>query len=97
MSGRLSGVVSLTDVLNLYARASGLSPHEPDEARRRRRGSSASASSNANVRASMDSGRSASSGPDVRGSEVKASGAPRDVGIGAPPSNRRRSASGAGK
>lgn len=40
MSGRLSGVVSLTDVLNLLARASGLSPRDPDETRRRRRRSS---------------------------------------------------------
>ena len=55
MSGRLSGVVSLTDVLNLFARASGLSPHDPDEARRQRRGSSSSS-----VRASIDSARSSS-------------------------------------
>lgn len=41
-SGRLSGVVSLTDVLNLYARATGLSPNDPDETRRRRRSSSSS-------------------------------------------------------
>lgn len=55
MSGRLSGVVSLTDVLNLFARASGLSPQDPDEARRQRRGSSSSS-----VRASIDSARSSS-------------------------------------
>lgn len=42
MSGRLSGVVSLTDVLNVLARASGLSPSDPDETRRRRRRSSSS-------------------------------------------------------
>lgn len=42
MSGRLSGVVSLTDVLNVLARASGLSPGDPDETRRRRRRSSSS-------------------------------------------------------
>lgn len=42
MSGRLSGVCSLTDVLNLFARASGLSPSDPEEARRRRRQSSGS-------------------------------------------------------
>lgn len=56
MSGRLSGVVSLTDVLNLFARASGLSPQDPDDARRRRRGSSSSS----NVRGSIDSARSSS-------------------------------------
>ena len=55
MSGRLSGVISLTDILNLFARASGLSPQDPDEARRQRRGSSSSS-----VRASIDSARSSS-------------------------------------
>lgn len=55
MSGRLSGVISLTDVLNLIATASGLSPQDPDEARRRRRDSSSSS-----VRASIDSARSSS-------------------------------------
>ena len=50
MSGRLSGVVSLTDILNVFARASGLSPADPDEVRRRRRRSS-SASSKPNVEA----------------------------------------------
>ena len=44
MSGRLSGVVSLTDVLNILARASGLSPGEPEDTRRRRRRSSSSSS-----------------------------------------------------
>lgn len=42
MSGRLSGVVSLTDVLNALARASGLHPGDPNETRRRRRRSSSS-------------------------------------------------------
>ena len=42
MGGRLSGVVSLTDILNLFARASGLHPGDLEEARRRRRGSSSS-------------------------------------------------------
>ncbi|KAJ5083631.1 hypothetical protein N7456_013058 [Penicillium angulare] len=42
LSGRLVGVVSLTDILNLHARASGLSPADPAETRRRRRSSSAS-------------------------------------------------------
>ena len=45
LSGRLSGVVSLTDILNLFARASGLQPSDPEEARRARRGSSASSRS----------------------------------------------------
>ncbi|KAI9724591.1 MAG: cell separation during budding [Chrysothrix sp. TS-e1954] len=55
MSGRLSGVISLTDVLNLVAKAGGLAPHEPDEARRQRRRSSSSS-----LRMSMDSARSSS-------------------------------------
>jgi hypothetical protein len=40
MSGKLSGVVSLTDILNLFARASGLHPGDLEEARRMRRRSS---------------------------------------------------------
>ena len=56
MSGRLSGVVSLTDILNLFARASGLHPTDPEEARRKRRGSSSSSKSG--VRGSLDSARS---------------------------------------
>ncbi|ORY09772.1 hypothetical protein BCR34DRAFT_567910 [Clohesyomyces aquaticus] len=55
LSGRLSGVISLTDVLNLFARASGLHPHDPDEARRARRRSSSSS-----MRRSVDSSRSES-------------------------------------
>ncbi|KAF1946480.1 hypothetical protein EJ02DRAFT_450571 [Clathrospora elynae] len=55
LSGKLSGVISLTDILNLFARASGLHPHDPDEARRARRRSSSSS-----MRASMDSSRSES-------------------------------------
>lgn len=59
MSGRLSGVVSLTDVLNLLARASGLSPADPADARRRRRRTSSSSSTKpsvegVNVRASSE-------------------------------------------
>jgi CBS domain-containing protein len=50
MSGRLTGVVSLTDILNLFARASGLNPHDPNETRRHRR-----RSSSASFRRSMDS------------------------------------------
>ena len=55
MSGRLSGVISLTDVLNLIAKAGGLNPHDPDEARRQRRRSSSSS-----LRVSLDSARSSS-------------------------------------
>ena len=54
MSGRLSGVVSLTDVLNLFARASGLNPNDPNMTRRRRRRSSSSSF----VRGSLESLRS---------------------------------------
>ncbi|KAK4542394.1 hypothetical protein LTR36_006851 [Oleoguttula mirabilis] len=69
MSGRLSGVVSLTDILNLFARASGLSPGDPEDMRRRRRRSSSSSSrpnvesvraSAEYVRGSTDLGRSSS-------------------------------------
>ncbi|EGD84598.2 hypothetical protein H113_08386 [Trichophyton rubrum MR1459] len=42
LSGRLVGVVSLTDILNLYARASGLYPTDPNANRTRRRRSSSS-------------------------------------------------------
>lgn len=42
MMGRLSGVVSLTDILNLFARVEGLKPAEPTEARMNRRRSSSS-------------------------------------------------------
>jgi hypothetical protein len=55
LSGRLSAVISLTDILNVFARASGLHPHDPDEARRARRRSSSSS-----MRTSMDSSRSES-------------------------------------
>ncbi|RLL95742.1 hypothetical protein CFD26_103683 [Aspergillus turcosus] len=54
LSGRLVGVVSLTDILNLHARASGLSPADPAESRSRRRRSS---SSSVSVRKSGDIGR----------------------------------------
>lgn len=56
MAGHLSGVVSLTDILNLYARATGLHPTDPEEARRKRRGSSSS--SRSGIRGSLDSARS---------------------------------------
>lgn len=67
MSARLSGVVSLTDILNLYARASGLHPGDIEDARRKRRGSSSSSVSvsgswggggGREVRGSLDSARS---------------------------------------
>lgn len=54
LSGRLLGVVSLTDILNLQARASGLSPADPAESRNHRRRSSSSSMS---VRWSGDIGR----------------------------------------
>ncbi|KAL4860918.1 hypothetical protein BDV12DRAFT_180954 [Aspergillus spectabilis] len=54
LSGRLVGVISLTDVLNLQARASGLSPADPAESRSRRRRSS---SSSISVRRSGEIGR----------------------------------------
>ncbi|KAI4239019.1 MAG: hypothetical protein L6R40_005605 [Gallowayella cf. fulva] len=63
LAGRLAGVVSLTDILNLFARASGLHPTDPDERRRQRRRSSSSSM----LRGSLDSARSSSL--DVR--EVK--------------------------
>ncbi|RMJ23069.1 hypothetical protein PHISP_06074 [Aspergillus sp. HF37] len=51
LSGRLVGVVSLTDILNLHARASGLNPADPAESRSRRRRSS---SSSVSIRRSGD-------------------------------------------
>ncbi|KAF1950241.1 hypothetical protein CC80DRAFT_554470 [Byssothecium circinans] len=75
MSGRLSGVISLTDILNLFARASGLHPHDPDEARRARRRSSSSS-----MRRSVDSSRSESMGHSFgRRSSVSERGA---MGLG---------------
>ncbi|KAL2258828.1 hypothetical protein VTK26DRAFT_7695 [Humicola hyalothermophila] len=52
LSGRLTGVVSMTDVLNLFAKSSGLRPSDPSEQRARRR-----RSSSASVRPSLDSAR----------------------------------------
>lgn len=51
-SGRLIGVVTLTDVLNLFARSTGLNPTDPSEQRARRRRSSSSS-----VRPSIESAR----------------------------------------
>ncbi|KAI0005218.1 hypothetical protein F4779DRAFT_630195 [Xylariaceae sp. FL0662B] len=52
VSGRLIGVVTLTDILNLFARASGLNPSDPNEQRARRR-----RSSSCSIRPSLDSSR----------------------------------------
>ncbi|KAG9912445.1 hypothetical protein KCU94_g62, partial [Aureobasidium melanogenum] len=63
LGGHLNGVVSLTDVLNLFARVSGLNPSDPDETRRRRRRSSSHSSMRASVdsfRSSIDMGRNSS-------------------------------------
>ncbi|CAK7222315.1 cell separation during budding [Sporothrix bragantina] len=42
LSGRLTGVVSLTDILNLFAKTTGLRPSDPADIRARRRRSSSS-------------------------------------------------------
>lgn len=52
LSGRLTGVVSMTDILNLFAKSSGLRASDPTEQRARRRRSSSSS-----VRPSLDSAR----------------------------------------
>ncbi|KAI1483778.1 hypothetical protein F4774DRAFT_366467 [Daldinia eschscholtzii] len=52
LSGRLIGVVTLTDILNLFARSTGLNPSDPSEQRARRRRSSSSS-----VRPSIESAR----------------------------------------
>ncbi|KAK4240737.1 hypothetical protein C8A03DRAFT_12966 [Achaetomium macrosporum] len=52
LSGRLTGVVSMTDILNLFAKSSGLRPSDPSEMRARRRRSSSSS-----VRPSFDGSR----------------------------------------
>ena len=63
ISGHLVGVISLTDILNLFARASGLHPPDPNEIRKgRRRSSSSSVRKSGELgirpRASGDSSRS---------------------------------------
>lgn len=58
LSGRLTAVVSLTDILNLFARSSGLNPRDPSDQRDRRRRSSSSS-----IRPSLDGDRGS-----VRGS-----------------------------
>lgn len=72
LSGHLSGVVSLTDILNLFARASGLNPHDPSESRAQRRRGSSSSSLRSGMRGSVDSLRSDSVGP-VSGSAISES------------------------
>ncbi|PHH74664.1 hypothetical protein CDD82_4827 [Ophiocordyceps australis] len=52
LSGKLCGVVSLTDILNTFARFTGLHPTDPGEQRARRRRSSSSS-----MRPSLDSSR----------------------------------------
>lgn len=59
ISGKLTGVVSLTDILNLFARQSGLNPLSPTDQRDRRRRSSSSS-----LRPSMDAARNSST--DIR-------------------------------
>jgi CBS domain-containing protein len=56
MSGRLTGVISLTDILNAFAKSTGLHPTDPGAQRARRRKSSSSS-----MRVSIDSIR----GPSV--------------------------------
>ncbi|KOS23433.1 Protein SDS23 [Escovopsis weberi] len=52
LSGKLTGVVSLTDILNMFAKSTGLHPSDPREQRARRRRSSSSS-----IRPSLDSTR----------------------------------------
>lgn len=52
LSGRLTGVISLTDILNLFAKSTGLRPTDPGEQRAKRRKSSSSS-----MRPSFDSSR----------------------------------------
>jgi hypothetical protein len=66
ISGRLTGVVSLTDILNTFAKASGLHPLEPSQMRRQRcRSSSASLG----LRRSVESSRSASASESGAGGD----------------------------
>lgn len=52
LSGRLTGVVSLTDILNIFAKTGGLHPPDPSNQRARRR-----RSSSGSVRPSLDGSR----------------------------------------
>ncbi|KXJ90627.1 hypothetical protein Micbo1qcDRAFT_196107 [Microdochium bolleyi] len=58
LSGRLTGVITLTDILNLFAKSTGLKPSDPNEQRARRR-----RSSSASLRPSLDATRT---GTDIR-------------------------------
>lgn len=60
ISGRLTGVISLTDILNLFARQSGLNPLSPNDQRARRRRSSSSSIRPSIDRPSIDSARGSS-------------------------------------
>jgi CBS domain-containing protein len=61
ISGRLTGVISLTDILNLFARQSGLHPSDPNDQRQRRRRSSSSS-----LRPTMDFARGSRSSVELR-------------------------------
>ena len=63
LSGHLVGVISLTDILNLFAKAGGLHPRDPSESRRGRRRSSSSS-----MQRSIDLGNS---GPRASGDLVR--------------------------
>lgn len=70
LSGRLSGVITLTDILNLFAKSSGLKPSDPNEQRARRR-----RSSSASLRPSLDASRT---GTDIRSDFRRQSSVQRD-------------------
>jgi CBS domain-containing protein len=61
ISGRLTGVITLTDILNLFARQSGLHPSDPNDQRQRRRRSSSSS-----LRPSIDFGWGSGSSVELR-------------------------------
>ncbi|KAK5129486.1 hypothetical protein LTR08_003209 [Meristemomyces frigidus] len=92
MSGRLSGVVSLTDILNLFARTSGLSPADPEEMRnrRRRRSSASSGSRPVNIESMRPSGEALRKSGDLArrpsGEAMRTSG---ELGRSASGSSRR--------
>lgn len=54
MMGRLQGVVSLTDILNLFARVEGLKAANPNEARANRRRSSSSSTATSTSTSTTD-------------------------------------------
>jgi len=70
LSGRLTGVVTLTDILNLFAKSSGLKHSDPSEQRARRR-----RSSSASLRPSIDGART---GTDIRTDFRRQSSVQRD-------------------